>query len=230
MDRDFWLARWQNNRLGWHLDTVNPHLLAFWSDLGVPPGAPVLVPLCGKTRDMAWLAGWPTESAAPAPRHAVTGLEISPMACSAFFAQHGRVPTVRRPAADGPVAYEAHRVRLLQGDFFHVTPAQVGAVAGVFDRASFIALPPAQRPAYAAHLRRLLMPGTRGLLVTLDYPADALDGPPFAVSDEEVVALYGGWCRLERLRVWDVLDEKPRYREAGVTRLEEKVFRLEVGA
>ena len=57
MHEEFWQARWARNEIGFHLKEVNPHLQACWAQLAVPAGSEVLVPLCGKSLDLAWLAG-----------------------------------------------------------------------------------------------------------------------------------------------------------------------------
>src|SRR5690606_40305132 len=51
MHEDFWRARWQRNEIGFHLTQVNPWLQRHWE---AAAGARVLVPLCGKSLDMAW--------------------------------------------------------------------------------------------------------------------------------------------------------------------------------
>jgi hypothetical protein len=43
-----WRQRWQEGRIGFHLEETHPALLKYWPTLGVPSGAKVLVPLCGK--------------------------------------------------------------------------------------------------------------------------------------------------------------------------------------
>src|SRR5690606_35246298 len=56
MDPEFWLGRWQEGRTNFHQDQVMPLLRRHWADLQIPTGSQVLVPLCGKSLDMAWLA------------------------------------------------------------------------------------------------------------------------------------------------------------------------------
>ena len=45
MQADFWHDRWERNQIGFHLEQVNPHFARYWPDLGLEPGARVLVPL-----------------------------------------------------------------------------------------------------------------------------------------------------------------------------------------
>ena len=56
MDEAFWQRRWARNEIGFHLNEVNPYLRRHWPSLKLAQGARVLVPLCGKSLDMAWLA------------------------------------------------------------------------------------------------------------------------------------------------------------------------------
>ena len=55
MEKAFWLARWEQNQIGFHEDEVNSHLQAFWPRLALGDGARIFVPLCGKSRDLLWL-------------------------------------------------------------------------------------------------------------------------------------------------------------------------------
>ena len=70
-----WLQRWHDNAIGWHHEEFNPCLLRFWRQLQVPTETRVLVPLCGKSCDMVWLAE---------AGHSVLGVELSPVATAAF--------------------------------------------------------------------------------------------------------------------------------------------------
>ena len=51
-----WRLRWQEGRIGFHLAATHTALPQHWPELGVEEGAKVLVPLCGKSLDMRWLA------------------------------------------------------------------------------------------------------------------------------------------------------------------------------
>ena len=55
MQADFWHDKWKNNRIGWHLDEVNPILVKHINALDLDKGARIFIPLCGKTKDIAWL-------------------------------------------------------------------------------------------------------------------------------------------------------------------------------
>ncbi len=215
MQPEFWHKRWQSNQIGFHLPQVNPYLQRFWPQLGLEEGARVLVPLCGKSLDLLWLAQ---------EGHEVLGIELSEKAIEDFFEEHQFDPDV---SVQGPFkVYRAGSIELWCGDFFDVTAGDVADCAGVYDRAALIALPPAMREQYAAHLKRILSKDALGLLITLDYDQAQKDGPPFAVLDEEVQRLFGSVWSLKILEDQDVLEENGKFVEQGVTRLEERVYRV----
>jgi thiopurine S-methyltransferase len=62
------------------------------------------------------------------------------------------------------------------------------------------------------------------LLVTLEYPQEQMQGPPFSVSPAEVERLYGPLGEVRLLRRDDVLSENRRLAERGVTALHECAF------
>ncbi|MBF8722144.1 MULTISPECIES: thiopurine S-methyltransferase [Pseudomonas] len=215
MEPTFWHKRWADNQIGFHQAQVNPDLQAHWPKLGLAPGSRVLVPLCGKSLDMAWLAG---------QGHRVLGVELSRRAVESFFQEHGLVPEVEQQGA-----FEVWRsgdVELWCGDIFALRAEDLEACVGVYDRAALIALPPAMRERYMALLSTLLPSACKGVLVTLDYDQALLDGPPFSVADDEVRAGFVGW-RVERLEAREIIKESPKFEQAGVPSLVERVYRLE---
>jgi thiopurine S-methyltransferase len=172
----FWIQRWQDGQIGFHEGKPNKFLVSHAARL---TGVRVLVPLCGKAEDLAYLAS---------RGHTVIGIELVEDAVRAFFAEHGLEPTVEKRGAI--TAYTANAVTILAGDLFTVTRADVGAIDAIYDRAALIALPPDLRRRYVDHLRVLAPAGTPSLLVTLEYPQDRFEGPPFAVLEDEVRRLF----------------------------------------
>lgn len=214
MESNFWHERWQRNQIRFHQGEINPYLTRFWPETAALEGR-VFVPLCGKSRDMVWLREQGLE---------VVGIELSEIAIRDFFSENGLKPDERTL---GPfTCFEAQGYTLLCGDFFDLTSDHLGGVTAVYDRAALIALPPTMRQRYADHLLRLLPCGTRTLLVTFEYPQQEMDGPPFSVTEQEVVKLYDAECSIERLHKEDILAREPRFRDKGVTSLEEKVYLL----
>lgn len=175
-----WLDRWREGRIGFHRHEVHPALVHHWAPLGVRPGTKVLVPLCGKSLDMRWLARHD---------HPVLGIELAPEAIEQFVAEG--VGDVTR-YQQGPFSIcRQGNVELWCGDFFHFHIDQAAEIGAFYDRAALIALPPATRQRYAFHLAQLVLPGVRGLLITLARaPGDETVGPPYHVSAEEVRELF----------------------------------------
>lgn len=216
MDNQFWIERWSRREIGFHQRDTNRYLQRYWPELHVPEGALVFVPLCGKSLDMLWLSE---------AGHRVIGIEIAREAVREFFAEWGVEPGV---VQSGPFErWRAGNIELLCGDFFDLTRADLADVGGVFDRAALIALPAEVRKKYAATLRDLLPQSASTLLITADYPQHEMSGPPFAVGDAEVRSLFaGGDIRL--LAEIDVTGsaDNARFRQRGVSRLVERVYRI----
>ncbi|MBK7541113.1 MAG: thiopurine S-methyltransferase [Candidatus Competibacteraceae bacterium] len=215
MELSFWRERWERAEIGFHQPAVNVHLQQFWGRLELPPGRRVFAPLCGKSRDLLWLAG---------EGYPVTGVEISPIAVEGFFQENHLRP--RRWREGVFEVWEQDEIRILLGDFFALEPRHLADIAGVYDRASLIALPPAMREGYARKLDAILPVGIRTLLVTLEYDQALLAGPPFAVAEPEIRALFGAGHDVELLCARDALAEESRWRERGLTWLLEKAYRL----
>lgn len=190
-------------------------LQAGWRELGLPAGSRVFVPLSGKSRDMLWLRDADFE---------VLGVELSPIAVRDFFLENGLSAQV-----DPLDAFERWRgggVTLLQGDFFKLTPEHLSGVVGIYDRAALVAWPPEMRGDYLRHLAGIAPTDARILLVTMEYPADEMEGPPFSVPETEVRAFFEPLMRVELLHDEDTLAANPRMKNRGLSSLREKLFRI----
>jgi thiopurine S-methyltransferase len=213
MNKEFWLERWERAEIGFHQDEINPYLSRFWPGLNVPRGGEVFVPLCGKSLDMAWLRS---------QGNYVLGVELSPIAVQDFFVEQGM--QAQRVSGGGFDNHIAEGYCLACGDFFDLRKEDMAKVSAVYDRASLVALPPEMRERYASHLADILPRGTQILLVTFDYPQAEMQGPPFAVSMREVEALYGKYAEIQLLAQEDALGQNPRFKQRGVSRMEENIF------
>ncbi len=177
VDPAFWHERWQQGRIAFHEARVNAYLERHADRLATYPR--VLVPMCGKSEDLAFLASH---------GHDVVGVELVEAAVVAFFAEHGIAPVVT--ARGALIEYVAPAITVVQGDVFATTPEVIGAIDAIYDRAALVALPADMRPRYVAHLRGLAP--KRVLLVAFEYDQTQMAGPPFAVAETEVRALYAG--------------------------------------
>ena len=190
---DDWLARWREDRIGFHEGRPNDLLVHHAAQLA--GHRRVLVPMCGKAEDLAFLA---------ARGHDVIGVELAEPAVQAFFAEHDLAPSIARRGpvvayeigrgvmAAAPAAGPAGAITLLAGDFFAVTPGLLGPVDALYDRAALVALPAELRPRYLAQLRALVPAGVPALVITYEYDQAVVGGPPFAVLEPELRALYAG--------------------------------------
>ncbi|PHX41483.1 thiopurine S-methyltransferase [Pseudomonas sp. NZIPFR-PS2] len=215
MEPEFWQERWARNQIGFHLPEVNPYLQRHWSQLALVEGARVLVPLCGKSLDLMWLASHGLR---------VMGVELSEQAVEAFFSEQNLVPRITR--RDAFTVYQTDLIEVWCGDFFALDAEALAGCTALYDRAALIALPPLMRAQYAEHLSRLLPSGCQGLLITLDYDQSQKAGPPFAVTDDEVKVLFGSDWTVKTLQEQDVLGESWKFVQEGVTRLDERVYWL----
>ncbi len=215
MEPEFWHARWQQNQIGFHQAQVTPLLARHHQALGPASGSRVLVPLCGKTLDMTWLA---------AQGRSVVGVELSPLAVAAFFSEQGVSPSVESLGA--LTRQRAGAIEILCGDLFAVTPEHVGPVNTLFDRAALVALPEPMRARYVAKLAELLPAAARGLLVTFEYEPTSVSGPPFSIDGSTVHALYDAKFAVAELERTNTLAAEPRFRERGATSLHECAYQL----
>ncbi|RXZ36109.1 thiopurine S-methyltransferase [Oxalobacteraceae bacterium CAVE-383] len=216
MEADFWLERWRDGRTHFHQNNITPQLPRHWPSLGLAAGSRVLVPLCGKSLDMLWLARQGMR---------VLGVELSQLGVEQFFAENGLQAAVHESAAGSH--YVAGGIEIIHGDIFKLDAPTLAGCDGVYDRAALIALPPPMRAPYVKHVYAQLPPRYRGLLITLDYRQALMNGPPFSVPDDEVQALYRGHSTAEVLERSDILREEPKFAERGLTALDTLAYRLE---
>ncbi len=232
MDANFWQQRWQQQQIGFHQQQVNPLLSRYWPELELRPGARVLVPLCGKSRDMLWLLD---------QGHSLVGVELSEVAAQAFFTENKLQSSACQQA--GLQGWQVDALTLLCGDFFALTlnsealgseKSTDGAVAGnaegmfdaIYDRAALIALPPSMRTAYVDKLISVLRPGGQLLLITLEYPPEMHQGPPFSIAAEEVCARFGDRFSVEKLTSEILTREHEDFSRRGLLGSQETVYRL----
>ncbi len=193
-----WHQRWNENRIGFHRSLANPALTEHWSKLELDSSSHVLVPLCGKSLDMHWLAQ---------QGHSVSGIEFVEKAVKEFFDDWAK-KSLQTSTKFGE-KFTAGNINLYQADFFKVQPDDAPFSAW-YDRAALVALPPSLRTQYVDQLRKLTTPDAKGLMVTFDYPKEEMQGPPFALSDEDVEYFFRPFFEIERLQFTDLTEEDGR--------------------
>jgi thiopurine S-methyltransferase len=211
MQHEFWHERWQRGEIGFHARNIHWALRGHWDSLTPETGQPVLVPLCGKSLDLRWLAE---------QGHPVAGVELSGQAAADFFAEWQR--PVEPQTVGAFQRWQSGPVTIWQGDFLAFAPAKPFEL--FYDRAALVALPPGMRQRYLDHLVGLLAPQARGLLVTFEYQQSRMDGPPFAVLAEELQARTD--LQFEQLERRDVLSRSPGFAARGLKALHEVAYRV----
>jgi len=183
MDADFWHTRWGKREIGFHQVEINRYLEQYWPSLELAKDSAVFVPLCGKSRDMRWLAQL---------GHQVLGIELSQTAVQEFFEEWEVQPKVDQ---QGPFTrYSAENIELLVGDFFALTAEDLQKVTGVYDRAALVALPQKMRRDYVNLLAEILPAKAQTLLITFEYRLGDREGPPFSIAIDAVKGLFEGRC------------------------------------
>ncbi|WP_246614962.1 hypothetical protein [Agarivorans litoreus] len=86
MHEQFWHQKWEKDEIGFHEGEVNRFLYDYFNVLKLAAGARVFVPLCGKTRDIAWLLDKGMK---------VVGVELSEHAIKQLFAELNLEPKCR---------------------------------------------------------------------------------------------------------------------------------------
>lgn len=210
-----WLDRWKQNRIGFHQPEVNAYLQHYLQEFHLNPDDTVFIPLCGKAYDIAWLAQQGFQ---------VVGVELSGIAVEAFFSEQDL--NCQQSVSGKFLLSKGGTISLYQGDYFDFPQEVLADCKLVYDRASLIAFAQRDRVRYCEYMRSIISARAEILLITLDYDQTQMEGPPFAVSRTEVEELYQTHYQIEELVQNDVLDERPRWRDQGLSALMETVFRL----
>jgi len=222
-----WEDRWKEGRTAFHMEAVHPKLVAHLDDLlgrdakekdaSERKHPRVLVPLCGKTIDMTWLAVQGCD---------VFGVEIAPLAVDQFFQENGLPRTVQSVGRKGiKRVHTSGNIAILEGDLLalkdlstidetktqwartdtlamHMGKHGQGAstMDAVWDRGAMVAIEPELRDAYADVIKNVMKPNGKMLLVALQYgeepegeKAEAMArsyGPPYSLSYQQVKHLF----------------------------------------
>jgi len=223
MEIDFWLERWNNNKIGFHQDRINSYLAYFYGEKGPPvehrEKLKVFVPLCGKSKDLLWLSQ---------NGYKVFAVECSDRAVKDFFEENAL--NYKHAAKDQHGLYQSSDqssiIEVYQGDFFELQKEHLEDITDIFDRASLVALPEDMRKLYVNKMAEIQRPKTRTLLVTLSYDTAEMNGPPFSVTDEEVRDLYSENYSIDKLCFKNVINEETGLKNRGLSALVETVYKL----
>lgn len=201
-----WLKRWQEGNTGWHEAEGNRSLRKHWTE----SGKRVLVPLCGKTKDLIWLEQQGNE---------VVGVELSEIAVRGFFAENGIGFSEVKGDLTAFVA-DDRPITMYCGDYFRFSE---GPFDGYYDRGALVAISPDLRDRYVEHTRALLSDDAVKLIISVEYDESVASGPPFSLSGDEITRLWPG------VRCVDAYDDiengPPKFREAGLDKMLEAVWK-----
>ncbi len=192
MEPGFWRERWRSNEIGFHQGEANALLVDHLDGLSLRDGARLFLPLCGKTRDIAWLMS---------RGFRVAGAELSQIAVDQLFQELGIEP--RTADAGRLTRHSAPGIDIFVGDIFDLTLPALGRLDAVYDRAALVALPAEMRNRYTAHLMDITDKAPQFLLC-YEYDQTELDGPPFSISREEVHRHYGDHYDVTQVKSIDV--------------------------
>ena len=207
---EFWLDRWKTGRIGFHQEGINSKLIEFWPAL--PKGSRVLVPLCGKSNDMMWLAEQGYE---------VTGVELSSLAVIQFLGDNDLAFDTQQEGELKIHTVEGLPLRIVEGDYFQFYETEFDAC---YDRAAMVAMPDSKRADYVTHTLGRLSKTACGLLISLQYDGET-QGPPFSVNDENVNSLWKG--KVQKISAENLALTNPQYKEQGHNTFEESVWRIQ---
>eukprot|EP00591_Stephanopyxis_turris_P004305 CAMPEP_0195521450 /NCGR_PEP_ID=MMETSP0794_2-20130614/18707_1 /TAXON_ID=515487 /ORGANISM="Stephanopyxis turris, Strain CCMP 815" /LENGTH=276 /DNA_ID=CAMNT_0040651013 /DNA_START=156 /DNA_END=982 /DNA_ORIENTATION=+ len=248
-----WSKRWKNDMLGWHLSDVHPVLRKYLAtvqsslqqqqqqqckddNLTSSPGLRVLVPLCGKSVDVAYLADLDTVTE-------VVGVEGIQKAIHEFSVEHPNLKMNVPPNGGGESCGHDNQLRrfrgrntsMIKGDFFCLDDrASDGLFDVVWDRASIVAIAPDRRKEYVSLLSKLMNPGGVILLVTIDKRDGTTEarraGPPYSLDEGEVRRLFRDKSWVESVTKLEEYDEmvtdiesKKRWEKKGLKTMFEVV-------
>ncbi|KEQ18370.1 thiopurine S-methyltransferase [Endozoicomonas numazuensis] len=213
MNNPDWVTRWKEGRIGFHRPEFNESLLKFWPQLDVSQTQSVLVPLCGKSLDMIWLRQQGLE---------VVGTELVEMAVASFYQEQNLQPEVKDFQTYRH--WQADDIHILEGDFFALPENSLQSPV-FYDRAALIAVPSAMRKQYVDQLLRAAPNLQEGLLITVEYDQDLVQGPPFSVEEDEVRTLFSPWFEVIKLDAHSSF-ASTSLKEKGVNELVEVVYKL----
>ncbi len=231
-----WSDRWKEDNTKWHKDQPHAKLVAYRDNF--KKGSKILVPLCGKTVDLTYLA---------ALGHDVVGVEGVMKAIREYGLENAEAGfDAGTDLNNGDGAFERYggthasagtTIEMLRGDFLQLTKEDTKEVESVWDRAAFVAIRPEMRHEYVKAVGRTLKPGGVILLTTFwrveGTPEAVAGGPPFSVSEEDVKATFGAVDWVDSIELVDNTDiftdpawkyQWKRWQDAGLTEFRELTF------
>jgi len=180
MEISFWDSKWRKGHIGFHMEKGYEPLQKFWKKLELPDRATVLVPFCGKSVDLVWLAGNGAN---------VKGVEIIEKAVRDFFREQQLTPNISKNGNFN--IFKSGPIEIWQGNFFKLEKSELPYIDVIYDKGGLVAIPEKLQTKYADQLFSLTNPDTKILLHHFEYPQEEMNGPPFSVTLECIKKLFG---------------------------------------
>lgn len=217
MNQEFWKKAWEDRNIGFHNDEFHPKLVQFFPHLELKKGDRVLVPLCGKSRDLLWLKN---------KGFKVFGVELSQIAVEEFFSETHIEFNKEKYKSYLKYTSLDEELTIYCGDFFQIEKSDVGDLDAIYDRASLIALNPELRKKYYEVAKNLLAANKQILLITLEYDQSLISGPPFCVEFKEVYDHIGEFFDFATLDEEETETKGRKFQDAGLKACQRKVYHL----
>lgn len=212
MENEYWINKWQTNDIAFHEKDINADLITYLHEFKLHPGDCIFVPLCGKTRDMLWLADNGLH---------VVGVELSHVACRDFFIELNVTPDITKQPQF--TRYRHNNIELLCGDLFTLTSTDFPVIHAVYDCKALIALPPDIRRKYVDHIVSCFGDKIKILLLTRETSCK-VNPPPFPIGRDEINLLYDSYFYVQQLKCLSISDIPERLIKKGYIEMTESVY------
>ena len=169
---NFWSQVWSEGTIRFHQKDYNSQMLAFFKNIDLKDKS-VFIPLAGKTKDILYFL----ERGAN-----VVAIEFVEQAVIDFFEDNEILYTKMDNL------YQCENLKFYVMDFFDYKNEEKFDV--IYDRASQVVFAKELRPAYYKHIAKLLDTHTTLLLAAIYHEGPEDYGPPFKISQSEVMASY----------------------------------------
>lgn len=213
MDADFWISKWEDKAIGFHRADYHPELIKYFDKIEPHSDNKILVPLCGKTKDMLFLKEKGLQ---------ISGIEFSDIACEEFFSENDLSFTTIEE--NGFKVFKGSNHSLFCGDFYKYKPEHKYQAA--YDRAAIVAIDPKSRKAYAKQYSNLLVSGAKLLLLSFEYDQTKVQGPPWSVEETYINEFFGSDFKVEILDSNLVEITSPKFKKNGLEQATQKIYLL----
>jgi len=212
-----WLDRWKKGTTGWHRSDINPQLIENINQLSEARTQTIFVPLCGASLDMKYLINQGFH---------VVGVELSSLAIDRFFNENKIDYKVSK--VESFDIYQGKNIEIYCGDFFKLKKEYFYDVSCVYDRAALIALNPELQKKYVRHLKEILPNNSKILLLTMFYPQNEMEAPPFSVGDNNVEELFSEFKEIKKISYANEKESSLKPDDLNLTYLFKNVYLIDL--